>query len=264
MFFRANILADAIFGNLFAKNFLTVVLAIISILSTENRKFLADACQIDNKVMHACLHTYLERDFSIIEELLKRPPYTQHGHILIDESELDNMCSRMEEMKDCYEKMIQACVAYEQYSHMKRVIKTIQSLYQDLCGPSFLIRHLIEGGYCIEYARQESICSNDNNTLNGQNNLPIMPVKYSWPLSLASMLRFEVGEKMCPYLSSLNQCLLPYIERRCRNISRELWNSSMNSLLKNWCHNFSNEITLSKLFIFIVFIVSYYLSNIFH
>ncbi|XP_027200125.2 uncharacterized protein LOC113794219 [Dermatophagoides pteronyssinus] len=192
-----------------------------------------DGCQIDNKMMHVCLHTYLERDFSIIEELLKRPPYSKNGHILIEESEYEDMCLKIDELKHCYERMMSSCISFVQYDHMKRVIKTLRSLYENLCGQSFLIRYLIEGGYCIEYIRQESICldSNPNNTI------PSLPERQRWPFSLTSMFRFEIGHQICPYLSSFNQCLSPFIDLRCPETTRELWNKSMNSLLSNWCHN---------------------------
>lgn len=213
-------------------HFQTISIIWILVITIIIIKFI-DGCQIDNKMMHVCLHTYLERDFSIIEELLKRPPYSNNGQILIEESEYDDMCAKINELKQCYERMMSACISYVQYDHMKRVIRTLRSLYENLCGQSFLIRYLIEGGYCIEYVRRESICLDSN----PKNKIPSLPERLRWPLSLTSMFRFEIGHQICPYLSSFNQCLSPLIDQRCPETTRELWNTSMKSLLNNWCSN---------------------------
>lgn len=208
---------------------------------------IVSCCQSDNKQMHACLHTYLERDFSIVEELLRRPPYGQNGHILIEQSELEHMCSRLAEMSACYEHMIQACVAFDSFSHMKRVIKTIRAVNDDLCGNSFRIRLLIEGGYCIEYARKESNCSLpfDNSAQDNVAHISAITLpskKYQWPYTLTSMLRFELGKNICSYLVDFNQCLVPFIERRCRMESRDIWNSSIQNIIHNWCNNQSQKL----------------------
>lgn len=212
----------------------------------------ANACQIDNRQMHACLHTYLERDFSLVEELLRRPPFSEDGHILLEESELENMCSRMEELKQCYERMIDSCVAYDAYMHMRRVIKTVRALHHELCGQSFQIRNLIEGGYCIEYSRKNSACSSQHDSGTESTVVSDLKPRQQWPFTLTSMLRFEIGHKACSYLTQFTQCLSPYVEMHCRTSSSEVWNSSMTNIMNIWCNNDSLHLSsvLSLLFVF--------------
>ncbi|KAF7493675.1 hypothetical protein SSS_09908 [Sarcoptes scabiei] len=215
-----------------------------------------DACQRDNRQLKSCLHTYLERDFFIIEELLKRPPYTQHGHILIDEREFDQWCLRLNDLQQCYQSLVPSCQTFQTIRHMKRTLKTIRSIFDQFCGRQFLVRFLIEGGYCIEYARKESDCISVSVT--DPYGKKKVPEKQQWPLSLVSMLRFEVGVKICPYLYDLNECLVPYIDRRCRNSSKELWNSTMEILLTNWCdqNGFKKNFIISKRLIFLISLIS--------
>ena len=88
--------------NYFYLNSFSMVMMMMMIIALP-----VNACYIGNKQLQTCLHTYLERDFSILEELLRRPPYGENGHILIEEQELDQMCAKINEMKHCYENMMQ-------------------------------------------------------------------------------------------------------------------------------------------------------------
>lgn len=191
------------------------------------QSLMLEACQRTNLQMHACLNTYLERDFSLIEKLVKRPPQDKNGHILVEEDDLGRMCDRLNDLKVCYEHMMFACVTYVEYSYMRRLLLTMKTIYSSLCNPSsYLIRNLILGGYCIEYARGESDCSKQSS----------LPANQQWPLTLVSLLRLNVTvPQMCTYLTDYNRCVFPLIERRCHKASTMLWNATLQTIDKFWC-----------------------------
>lgn len=138
----------------------TLVIVTIIITITTHQSSPTLACSLGNKAMSACLHRYLERDFSIVEDLLRRPPYGENGHILIEEGELEAMCTKLGELKSCYEGVFKgACVAYNGYAQMKRILKIMRLVHGNFCDQkTYLIKDLIEGGYCIEFVRKGSIC----------------------------------------------------------------------------------------------------------
>ncbi|KAJ6221714.1 hypothetical protein RDWZM_000259 [Blomia tropicalis] len=207
------------------------------------------SCQQGNRFMGACLHTYLERDFSIVEELLKRPPYGENGHILIEENEFDSMCQQLLSMKDCYEQSMSTCISYVQYSHMKRIIRSLRFTYNSFCSnETFNVKNLIEGGYCLEYVRlKKSPCSLPKSELYrlplnytydfDMNQIQSVEPKHRWPYTINGMLRFEIGRDICPYLQEFNSCMRPFIHEHCRESSHIIWNHTMTNILNIWCTN---------------------------
>lgn len=190
-----------------------------------------EACQRTNRQMHACLNTYIERDFSLIEELVKRPPQDKQGHILIEDDDLTEMCNRLNELVVCYEHMLFGCVSYVEYAYMRRVLITMKTINSSLCNASsYLIRNVFLGGYCLEYTGEQSQCSklaNSNKKLSSNQ---------EWPLTLVAMLRFNISiVDMCPYLQQYNKCIFPYIEKHCHITSVVLWNTTFQAIDKNWC-----------------------------
>lgn len=207
-----------------AKICLSLLLVLVSLLTIET-------CQRTNRRVHACLNTYIERDFSLIEELVKRPPQDKQGHILIEEDDLTQMCNRLNELIVCYEHMMFGCVSYVEYAHMRRVVTTMKTINASLCNASsYLIRNLILGGYCLEYTRGQSQCSKSANADKK------LSSDQEWPLTLVSILRFNISVvNMCPYLQRYNQCVFPYIEKHCHKTSVVLWNTTFQAIDKNWC-----------------------------
>lgn len=222
------------------------------------------SCQQGNRFMGACLHTYLERDFSIVEELLKRPPYGENGHILIEENEFDSMCQQLLSMKDCYEQSMSTCISYVQYSHMKRIIRSLRFTYNSFCSnETFNVKNLIEGGYCLEYVRlKKSPCSLPKSELYrlplnytydfDMNQIQSVEPKHRWPYTINGMLRFEIGRDICPYLQEFNSCMRPFIHEHCRESSHIVWNNTMTNILNIWCTNSTSSLWTSLWIIMLI------------
>lgn len=194
---------------------------------------IAESCDRNNKEMHSCLHRYLERDFSVIEELIRKSPYSPRtGQLVIDERELTEMCNNLLELRLCYESFLDKCFSFPNYSNLKRVIKTIDAVYHQLCGQHKNgLKMLIEGGFCIEETRKITHCNESE--FNGRNSL-------KWPLIVPKMLRFEVGFKACRPLTIYKECLFNAMQKyKCENINISLiiWNNSMNALINEWCNS---------------------------
>ncbi|KAH9388341.1 hypothetical protein TYRP_009556 [Tyrophagus putrescentiae] len=228
-------------------SFLVILItSIITIITTTTQ-----ACSLGSKTMSACLHRYLERDFSLLEDLLRRPPYGENGHILIEEGELAAMCSKLAELKSCYEAVFtEECVSFNGYAQMKRILKVMRLVHGHFCEDHSLqgIKDLIEGGYCIEHVRKGSICGSDHPTLETANETVISEAdlsllksvspKHRWPYTMTAMLRFEAGVNVCAYLGAFTRCMTPNVQLRCRDESRTVWRNSSTAILKEWCGQF--------------------------
>ena len=261
-----------------------LVILITSIITIITTTTTTQACSLGSKTMSACLHRYLERDFSLLEDLLRRPPYGENGHILIEEGELAAMCSKLAELKSCYEAVFtEECVSFNGYAQMRRILKVMRLVHGHFCEDHSLqgIKDLIEGGYCIEHVRKGSICGSgksiaelnlkfsvskselsisyisDHPTLETANETVISEAdlsllksvspKHRWPYTMTAMLRFEAGVNVCAYLSAFTRCMTPNVQLRCRDESRTVWRNSSTAILKEWCGSSAGNLAQNRL-----------------
>jgi hypothetical protein len=225
----------------------TIILVLLKFI------LIVESCDRNNNEMHSCLHRYLERDFSVIEDLIQKSPYSPRtGQLVIDERELTDMCNNLLELRLCYESFLYKCFSFPNYSNLKRVIKTISAVYHQLCDQHRNgLKMLIEGGFCIEETRKITYCN--ENEFNVRHNL-------KWPLIVPKMLRFEVGFEACLSLTIYKKCLFNAMQYKCENISLIIWNNTMNALINEWC-NSSRGLLRNQLLV-LVQIVSIYFFNL--
>ena len=187
-------------------------------------------CNQYNQGMHSCLHRYLERDFSTIEDLIHKSPYSQRsGQIVLDQRVLNDLCSNLVELRQCYESYLDKCVSYVNFSHLKRVITTIGAIDEELCtNDKTGIKQLIESGYCIEETRKAIRCN--ESLIKGKDYL-------KWPLIVPKMFRFEVGVEACIPLDEFRDCLSSALKVRCEPSVLTFWNNSITLLINQWCNS---------------------------
>ena len=208
-------------------------------------------CNQYNRGMHSCLHRYLERDFSTIEDLIHKSPYSQRsGQIVLDQRVLNDLCSNLVELRQCYESYLDKCVSYVNFSHLKRIITTIGAIGEELCANDKTgIKRLIESGYCIEETRKAIHCN--GSIERGRDYL-------KWPLIVPKMFRFEVGVEACIPLDQFRDCLTSALRIRCEPSALSFWNNSISLLINHWC-NSSKIIEPLTLFVILFNIFIFYL-----
>ena len=199
---------------------------------------LSDCCDRRDRSMHSCLHRYLEKDFSTIEDLWRRSPYSSStGQIVLDQRELIDMCSKITEMRLCYHSHLSRCFSFANFVHLKRVLTTIEAIEHWLCDNQRKgIQQLIESGFCIEQTRKQVQC---NETRVGAD-IRTQP-ELKWPYVLAKMFRFQVGVSACPSLVTFRNCMSSALALRCDQAVNQFWDNSLTLLVDNWCNSCSHH-----------------------
>ncbi|XP_054157879.1 uncharacterized protein LOC128956216 [Oppia nitens] len=231
-----------------------LIIKILIIMGTIGMQYIL-CCDRRNTGMHSCLHVYLERDFSTIQDLIHKSPT---GHVVIDQREFIEFCHQLDQLKQCYEEYLQKCVSYVNFAHLKRVVHTVDSVSNQLCSnQSNGMKHLIENGYCIEETRKTIDCR-ENHLISSSNSKPYL----KWPLVLAKMLRFEVGAEACQPLIIYKDCLAAQLGRRCEPQAQGFWNNTVSLIINQWCNSSPNDFNFLNILLIIICFLFVYLVKV--
>lgn len=154
-------------------------------------------CNLTHPNSYVCLHTFLERDYPLIEEILDNlndPKFIREGR------ELEEVCNPVTDMIQCYQGDLSQCSVYYNIVNRVRILRVIMAIrgVQDvLCGNrSKGLSEIIPFQTCINSARRYGYCDEQ---LGKDGKLDVF---------FNGMMRFELGSEACQPLANFKRCLI--------------------------------------------------------
>lgn len=184
---------------------------------------MVSGCHPSSKKLHICLNIYLERDFPLIETIVKGQERFGRGRVILEGPDLRNICNDIGELKDCYANLLSECDTLWQYDRYMRMMNVLIATHDYLCpnGNTNNVKDLLLKSGCL--IRAQSQISNCKG--------------FDWSMSWREVLRMQVSpQDRCKELESYKHCLMnSLVDAECGADTSGVYQRLINVWLETWC-----------------------------
>lgn len=185
------------------------------------------SCHPYSKELHICLNIYLERDFPLIETIIKgqqMPGYGGGRRVLLEGPDLENICKKIGELQGCYDGLLRECDTYWQLGRYLTLMSAFNSSYLYLCGNTTNnIRDLLRNGECVNRVGSNlNECSDSG---------------IHWFTTWKQILRLQVEAKdLCLSIKHYKNCLVQNLQGvTCGKQAAGIYGGFLDTWIDSWC-----------------------------
>lgn len=190
-------------------------------------------CHPASKKLHICLNIYLERDFNLIETIVKGS--TREHKPILEGPYLDKICTHIAELEACYSDLLPQCNTLWQYDRYMRLMDVLGATRNFLCGDGTAnVRDVLYNSSCLVWARSHLAgCKG-----------------FDWAMSWKEVLRMQVSpQDRCREIQTYRNCLINrLIDLECSKSTADIYKRLIDVWLKHWCAMDLSEIEEKKYF----------------
>lgn len=185
------------------------------------------SCHPNSKELHICLNIYLERDFPLIETIIKgqqRPGYGGATRVLLEGPDLESICKKIGELQTCYYGVVEECDTYWQLGRYLTLMSAFNSSYFYLCGNTTdNIRDLLRNGECVNRVSTNLAECSDSGI--------------HWFTTWKQILRLQVDAgDLCLPIKHYKECLIQKLEGVfCGKQAAGIYNGVLDIWINSWC-----------------------------
>lgn len=204
------------------------------------------SCHSESTDIHVCLHTFLERDFTQIQAYLDNAAQEfirRRQKLLLEGPTLDNICSILAGLGDCYEEVGSDCTRFFFMVDFDRLMRGYRAWQQLLCsGNKEGIREFLQHGACVERFRKRVVECHMS--------------ELEWPLVWAQIFRLQKTNRICGQLYEQTECILNWLPRsECGADATDMYNRTMNTWLDAWCTNGAQKMVSNSTWLFLLIVL---------
>lgn len=207
-------------------------------------------CTSDSKKLHVCLNIYLERDYPLVDAILKAQRKSTEsrgrGLVLMEGPDLNSICEKIDSLQSCFAEVAEECVTYWHIYRFDRMMRSLLALYNLLCANSREgLKALLTYATCIQNVKKYAVeCEDDS---------------FVWDTIWKQMLRLQIDDEICGPLDQQRQCMIKSLQRnKCGNQASYVYNLTLSTWLQSWC-SASPKMNSSSLLVVMLFIYQIFL-----